>query len=372
MRLNHIKLHQIKTYQTGVSLIELMVGLVIGLLATLVIMQVFSVFEGQKRTTSGSADAQTNGAIAMMNIQRSVQMAGYGLSMPMADIDNSSLKCAPFADFRLDAADPASTINLFPLQIQDGGGNANDTIIVRYSTSAKGAVPVEITQVTGNQLDVKNVIGCGAELTTAAYAALYPAERPNIVLITRGATCGMAFVNQQPIAGAIGVPSTIQITAAPDVFTNAGTTIKAQDKVTCMGNWASHTFSVNNNNELQRNQQSIISGVVGLQAQYGVSASAADNNVTNWVDATGVWANPTVANRNRIKAIRVAVVLRNGLRERENVTAANSQDLIAWRGANGAGTTISVGALPNWQQYRYRTFSTTIPMRNMLWSREAM
>ena len=40
--------------QAGFSLVELMVGLVIGLMATLVIMQVFSTFEGQKRTTTGT------------------------------------------------------------------------------------------------------------------------------------------------------------------------------------------------------------------------------------------------------------------------------------------------------------------------------
>ena len=44
--------------QAGFSLVEIMVGLVIGLLATLVILQVFSVYEGQKRTTTGTADAR--------------------------------------------------------------------------------------------------------------------------------------------------------------------------------------------------------------------------------------------------------------------------------------------------------------------------
>lgn len=45
--------------QAGFSLIEVMVGLVVSLLVSLVIMQVFAVFEGQKRSTSGTADAQT-------------------------------------------------------------------------------------------------------------------------------------------------------------------------------------------------------------------------------------------------------------------------------------------------------------------------
>ena len=41
--------------QKGLSLVELMVALVIGMLTTLVIMQVFTVFEDQKRATTGSA-----------------------------------------------------------------------------------------------------------------------------------------------------------------------------------------------------------------------------------------------------------------------------------------------------------------------------
>jgi type IV pilus assembly protein PilW len=367
---NKRKLHHAKSHQIGASLVELLVGLVIGLFATLAIMQVFSVFEGQKRTTSGSADAQTNGVIALMNIQRSVQMAGYGLAMPMADKDNSSLKCDKFADFKLDPADPTSTTNLFPIEIKDGGGTANDTITVRYSTSAKGAVPVEITQVIGNtKLKVENVIGCGAEMDSAAYDALYPAQRPNVVLIARGTTCGMAFIKKQPIQAAVNQESEIEITAVPDVFTAKGTTVKQDDKVTCMGNWASHTFDVNNNNELQRNQQAIVSGVVGLQAQYGVSSAATNNNVTSWVDATGTWANPAVADRNRIKAIRLAIVLRNGLKEKTDVTTAAP---VAWTGSGTTQIGIDVSSLPDWKQYRYRVFNTTMPLRNMLWSKDAL
>ncbi|MEW6562752.1 MAG: PilW family protein [Pseudomonadota bacterium] len=52
--------------------------------------------------------------------------------------------------------------------------------------------------------------------------------------------------------------------------------------------------------------------IVNVQAQYGISATASSNVVTQWVDATGgTWAAPTVNNRNRIKAVRVAVVARS-------------------------------------------------------------
>ena len=65
--------------QKGFSLIELMVGLVIGLIAALVISNVLTRYEQQKRSTTGSSDAQTNGAIALYNIQRDMEGAGWGL-----------------------------------------------------------------------------------------------------------------------------------------------------------------------------------------------------------------------------------------------------------------------------------------------------
>jgi type IV pilus assembly protein PilW len=77
-------------HRAGFTLIELMVGMAIGLLATIIIMQVMSLFEAQRRTTTGSADAQTNGGIALYSIAREVQMAAYGL-LPVID---SALECS--------------------------------------------------------------------------------------------------------------------------------------------------------------------------------------------------------------------------------------------------------------------------------------
>jgi type IV pilus assembly protein PilW len=64
----------------GFSLVEIMVAMVIGLLGILVMTQVFSVFEGQRRTTSGGSDAITGGAIALNGVQRDIQQSGWGIS----------------------------------------------------------------------------------------------------------------------------------------------------------------------------------------------------------------------------------------------------------------------------------------------------
>ncbi len=123
-------------------------------------------------------------------------------------------------------------------------------------------------------------------------------------------------------------------------------------------------------------------GVVNLQAQYGIAASANSNQVTQWVDASGgTWAAPTVANRNRIKAIRVAVVARNAKIEPDVVTAACSSTtaaaptgLCAWAGSVGSpAPTVDLSqGDANWARYRYRVFETIIPLRNVIWAKDTL
>ncbi|MGB8856654.1 MAG: prepilin-type N-terminal cleavage/methylation domain-containing protein, partial [Burkholderiales bacterium] len=56
--------------QSGFSLVEVMVGLLIGLLGTIVIFQVFSISEGQKRTTTSGNDANQSGVFALYTLER--------------------------------------------------------------------------------------------------------------------------------------------------------------------------------------------------------------------------------------------------------------------------------------------------------------
>jgi type IV pilus assembly protein PilW len=352
--------------QTGVSLVELLVGLVIGLLATLVVMQTFSVFEGQKRSTSGTADAQTNGSIALMHLRRSIETAGYGLPMPNADFDNNVLRCT-------------SNVAIYPIEIQQGAGeNGSDRLVVRYSTSGAGAVPIAIKNKSNATISpgmlVENNIGCGSdlEMNSVTYKAKYKvtgddATKDNVVnkvMIMRGNLCGFADIAEQPTndIAAIDKPSYIRIDAVPAAFAF----LQNEDKLSCMGGWGSYTYEIQNN-ELLLNDDPIVSGVVGMQAQYGVSNTPGDNTVTSWVEPDNTW---TVApKRNRIKAVRLALVMRNGLKEKTKVTTATPE---AWTDTGTTTADIDVSFLPDWEYYRYRVVSTTVPLRNVLWSWEAV
>lgn len=354
----------LRFHRAGFTLIELMVGMAIGLLATIIIMQVMSLFEAQRRTTTGSADAQTNGGIALYSIAREVQMAGYSL-LPVID---SALECSTV---NINTGATGIT-GITPVAIANGVAvasvsNASDSITVRYGSSLMGgAISQSTGSVVGNAVTVGSNLGC---------------QPGDITLISSGATCNMSRVDPtwNPAA------STTSITL---LHTGGGEVANAN--VACLGTWNEITYAVNPAtgnldrtavvNGVSTTTPSVV-GVVNLQAQYGISASANSNQVTQWVDASGAWLTPSVANRNRIKAIRVAVVARNAKIEPDVVTAACSSTtaaaptgLCAWAGsvASPAPTLDLSQGDANWARYRYRVFETIIPLRNVIWAKDTL
>jgi type IV pilus assembly protein PilW len=347
--------------QAGFSLIELMVGLVIGLLATLVVMQVFANFEGQKRSTTGNADAQINGSIALFTMQRDIQSAGFGL--PVVDTQNSPLRCNPSVTVDHDGNAATPVIDMFPISITDGG-TLSDSIIVRYATDgavAKAGLPVKIDlPAPAPDVGVENNFGC---------------NNGDVVLISSGAACAMTRVNDTNLAA-----DTTHIT----LVSAAGASVGAS--LSCMGRWNQFTYVIANN-QLQRNDATsttatpIVSEIVSMQAQYGISATADSNQITQWVSATAPWATPSVADRNRIKAVHVVIVARNGLQEKDNVTntcttakGTLNNGPCAWDDADlpSAAPAIDLSADANWQRYRYRAYDTIIPIRNMIWAKNTL
>ena len=358
----------------GFSLIELMIGMTLGLLSVLIITQVMSLFEAQRRSTTGSADAQTNGGIALYSIARELQMAGFGL-MP---ISNPAMDCA------IVTFGGTGITGIAPVSITDGvaaaGVNASDTITLRYATSQMGGTVSQITALVGSAATVGSNLGCQVTAATATIGA------GDISLASAGSTCAFSTVTAVSAAG-----------VSPITITLANTTNAASGaNLACLGSWNEITYAVNPAtgnldrtsmvNGVSTTTPSVV-GVVNLQAQYGVSAAFNSNQIVQWVDASGAWAAPTVANRNRIKAIRIAVVARNAKIEPAAVTTACSSTataaptgLCAWDATSALPNPIALPFLAspaptvdlspadaNWARYRYRVFETIIPLRNVMW-----
>src|SRR3954470_16147379 len=155
--------------QTGFSLVELMVGLAIGMLATIVIIQVMSFFEVQRRTTTGSADAQTNGGIALYSIAREMQMAGY----PLLPTTDSPLECTTVT------YGGTGITGISPVVITNGavvaGVNPTDRITIRFGDTMMGGAATQITSVVNtDEAVVLSNLSCAAN---------------DVTLITSGSSC---------------------------------------------------------------------------------------------------------------------------------------------------------------------------------------
>jgi type IV pilus assembly protein PilW len=345
--------------QAGFSLVELMVGMTIGVIAGIIIIQVMSVFEAQRRTTTGSADAQTNGGIALYAIARELQMAGY----PMMPHDNSPLECTAIA------YGGTGITGIAPVEIADGTAGANpasDSITIRYGTTQSGGAPTTISALIGSAATVGSNLGC---------------QVGDITLIVSGSSC---FISRATALSAAGVtPITVTLEDATGAAAGAN--------LACLGAWNEITYAVNPaTRNLERTARvngaaattPNVVGIVNLQAQYGVSGAANSNQIASWVDASGgTWAAPVLANRNRIKAVRVAVIARNDKLEPAAVTAACTSTtsatpggLCAWAG-NATSPAPTVDLSPGnaaWDRFRYRVFETIIPLRNVIWSKDTL
>ncbi len=368
--------------QAGFTLVEIMVGLVIGMLATLIVMQVFTVFEAQKRTTTGAGDAQTNGNIALYTVARDLKQAGFALMPTSLPTVNSPLKCA---NLIVDGAADASVPNrVFPIAITNGvavaGVSASDTVRISYGDSDTGGNPLTIVKMgpsanlpTANDAETGDSFGCTAGSRT-------------LVLSQDGLSCSLSTASAVTAASGV-IPGYITLTD-PSVAAGGA-------NVSCLGNWSEITYAVNDGN-LERNGEPVLEGIVNLQAQYGISAAGKIktdpdfNTVVAWVDpdaASGFDA-PSVADRIRIKAVRIAVIARNARKETKNpatglcdttasCTALNdpaATGLCAWAGtASSPAPAVDLSASdPDWACYRYRVFETVIPLRNVIWSKEQL
>ncbi|MDR2238839.1 MAG: PilW family protein [Zoogloeaceae bacterium] len=347
--------------QTGFTLVELMVGMAIGLFLTLIITQTMSIFETRGSATIGNADAQTNGGIALYTVGRDMQMAGFAL---LPDVD-SPLECTS-----LDSG-IATMAEIAPALITDGAAGGSDTLVVRYGVSATGGAFTKITDPpTGS-----------GDATVANNLACQPND---IALIVNGTSCYLRTVTGPGDLGVNAVSFTaLQLDDATPALPGAN--------LACIRSWHQITYSVQDGNLWRKDERieggapqtsdtPILSGIVSLQAQYGISAIATSNQITQWVNASAApWNAPSLADRNRIKAVRLAVIARNDKIDPQDVTTACSSltaaaptGLCAWAGdATSPAPTVSLGGA-DWQRYRYRVFETIFPLRNVIWSKETL
>lgn len=394
-------LHAPRARQHGVSLIELMVGVVIGLLATLVIAQVASLYEAQKRQTSSGSDAQLNGALALSTLQRDIQMGGYGLT------SSGVARCLEISGQR---AGTPYFWTMAPVLITQGSGSSGtvtglaDSIQVLMASNNNGfALPMRLREnqrrddvsfVLEENTNVGNRLG--DLLLVIPTTGGSPSPSPTAQVTPNW--CSLAQINTDPTTTGDNLDH--GVTSGPwnqspssTIFPGALTTdisYLAGSVLVNLGALTDRCYFVSGSNQrcglataasdelpytlrlrsfqtsdASTTNQDLYPDVVNLQAVYGQDTSVTPDGVVDaWTDVSPT----TSAGWSQVIAVRVAVLTRGTQYDEAEVTHA----LPNWRPNGATALNFTLPSCPSgesscWRHYRYRVFESVIPLRNMLW-----
>lgn len=350
----------------GVTLIELMVGLAIGLLATLVIAQVLTISEGRRRTTVSGSDAQVSGSLALFTVQREVQMSGYGMTAAI-----SGLGCP----MKAQRGGVDYTFTLAPLVITDGASGAPDTIQIMSSAKLSYSVPARVVTDhprTAANFFVNTTLGTEVGDLMLAVPQTIDANNWCSIFNVTNLPGNTQIIHNSGSGGAWNQPG------GQTIFPNAG--YPAGSYLVNLGQWVTRTMTVSATQTLQVTTFSTASAtstvedlypdVVQLQAMY-----AKDTDGDGLADTYDATTPTTSAGWQQVKGIRLAIVSRSAQMEKENVTFANPLWDVGNSGTvSGSATcgtskcvSIVINNLPDWQRYRYKVYDTIVPIRNLLW-----
>lgn len=382
--------------QQGISLIEAMVGMVVGLVASLVIMQSFSSSEVYKRNLAGTADAVQTASIAGAHLDMLLQEAGASLVQGRnvwgcrlvvkrsgADIvPRSSAYPAPFDGF-------PTAVRVLPLGIWSGGAGS-DVVMVMIGNSPTGNRDMPFTATAdGLTMTLTNTNGIGlknAGMTVSDMFLTVPQEvasAPGDCQIVQTTTFPTATAVADVSLGGKVMPASstsIPLTSPYGALLSAANTPSAFH----LGRESSvklSLLSVNGNGELVEldmlgrvGTQTFGENVLLLKALYGLDngngGTANDNVIDEWVSpAESGWTITSLMDGkasteqkvDQIKAIRIALVTRSSQVVNSD---AKTTKLVLFSDLAEARQVVRDLSTDE-QKYQYQVFDWVIPLRNM-------
>ena len=390
--------------QSGFSLVELLVGVIIGLLGTLVIFQVFAVNEGQKRTTTSGSDAEQSGAFSLYNLITNVRMGGNNLTNAFPANTSGDPQKSQLAGCNIPAAPPITQVALraIPVMITDGGGGLSNTLTVLTGASAvlSSAVALNGPAAAGSSsINLQSAFGFNAPVgATPGDVVLFVESLTNVsqnCTLRRIATVPAAVAPATVAAGAGTVTVTAAAPGLPVSYSkdaalyNLGPTIRAMAYSVYTDNLG-HSRLIETDLTLGPAQAPFPAGiaanstivadqVVNLRAQYGVDNDGSNDGVIDaWVEPTGIWAPAalTSAQIPQIRAIRLGIIVRSSQTEKPTPgvgcnttpTMPSALSAAATTPAKTASPAMDTTNMTNPSCYRYKTYETVIPIRNPIWS----
>lgn len=340
--------------QRGVSIIELMVGIVVAMLVGIAAVGGASMFTASQRQGVGTGSTSINAGGMLAAIKNDIASAGLGFfgdGRFLCDRLNLSVGNS----LLLDGA------SFSPIRItSQASGDRIDSI---YATEVAAGANV--------------LLNAPSDGTAAQLRSLMPVAVGQAVLLapaTPGDPCVVRTVTTNtPAAGEVrqqlafaNVPAGRHNQAA---FTT-NPVYPDRGRVTLLGDLRWTRYELNGTDlvmtqPLGGGSAVLVRNVIGFRAQYGIAANAAGSTtLEQWQDATGAaFGTLTAAALPRVRAVRIGIVTRSAQREKPdasgNCTASSAKPVLF-------GATVEPD-VADWQCFRYRSSVVVVPLRNLVY-----
>jgi type IV pilus assembly protein PilW len=385
--------------ERGVSLVEMMVAVVIGMLTILAVTQSMYFFETMRRGTTTGADAQSNAAFSVYMMERDLRMAGYGVFANHAGFINNCIGGSVVAynseRSPTDMTFAVDDVPFFPVSINPPGipaGDPNtDVVGVAFSASdigvsaegtllgtdngagniavgntggiSAGDLALAVPTAAGTACSIYEITdgpgavacnGAGTAATLVYGEADYQSRRASCANVTptRNKSGGLGVVTANYTNGRLFNLGHRNALSHVYYAVRSGRLVRCNHQVNnCAGN---------ENDTLI--WEPVSDGVVMLRAEFGIASGGQNSAVDTWrtgiCDAGG--CTPTQDDWANLRVIRIAVVARSQQSGGADTTLAAPQ----WNGQEAISLD---GTVDEWQRYRYSTTEVVIPLRNIVW-----
>ncbi|MCW8908718.1 MAG: PilW family protein [Sedimenticola sp.] len=271
--------------QAGVGLVELMVGLLLGLFLMAGIMQIYLGTKSSYRVTEGMSRLQENARYAVAAIERELNAAGYMgcLEMTPNQVTNTLGITTGSYDFGVTVTG------------SEGASGAPDTLTVKRAVG-RGSIAVTDPMATQTSpIELDSTDSDYAALQQYQVLTLSDCSRAAVFMITNDpSSSGGTIQHQTGVTSPIGALNQGQSNSSTDLQHIFGA---QTGSVATVFQTQSSTFDISGG-RLRLNNQELVEGVSDFQVEYGFSTGG----TTRYVDAGSVGTN-----WDDVEAIRVSL-----------------------------------------------------------------
>jgi type IV pilus assembly protein PilW len=336
--------------QRGAGLVATLVGLLIGLVAAVVMLTVFAGSESLKRNAVGAAEVEQTAQLVLATLGADLANAGHTLAEAADDLD-----LCP------DTGNVATTLRPVAVLITAGSNaSTSDAFVVQYGApSAAGAsMPLAGDAPAGSPFRVRSALGFAAGDAIVAIGPDGRCARTTATSVSVPDVDGVVTVGRSN-ASESWPETSLLLTLGPGSrgqrvrYDVVDATLRSLDLTTAGAS-----------------PNPLASNIVVMKAQYGLDEND-DGTIERWAsadvapwDPASVLAAPAVVLA-QMKAVRVGIVVKSEVFDRDQ-SARFTWTLFDCGVPGSACPGRLSGTLP--AQWRYRTYETTVPLRNVIWS----